>query len=88
MLLKRLYKPDLTNTQVINNKKNVLSFHTENKTIKSIDYLQITELGWRFVWLMFKTKLKRNRLFLCVTPNTKREVNIDFFKIKKKKMVK
>lgn len=84
MIIKSYYKPDLTNTDILN-QKNVLCFNTKNKTINNKDYLEITELGWGFVWLMFKTKLFRNRLFLLITPflsDSDYNNRIQFFKMK------
>jgi len=85
MLIRTRYKPDLTKGDVINGNKNVLSFQTKDKNIDGEDYLQITELGWGFVWSMFKTKLKRNRLFLLITPyqeGSEYRERVSFFKIK------
>lgn len=75
MLIKRLYKPDLTKTKIIEDKKNVLSFNT----VDTPEYLQITEFGFKFIWLLFKHKvLKRRRIFLCLTP-VSRGIMVDFF---------
>lgn len=85
MIIKSYYKPDLTNTDILN-QKNVLSFNTKNKTINNKDYLEITELGWGFIWCLFKTKLFNNRLFLLITPflsDSDYNSRIQFFKMKK-----
>lgn len=85
MIIKTFYKLDLTSTNIIEGNKNVLSFNTKTKKIKNNDYLQITEFGWGFIWLLIKTKLNGYRIFLCITQflhQDEANERVDFFKLK------
>jgi len=68
MLIKTFYKPELTKGDTLKGNKNVLSFNTKDKVIDGNGYLQITEFGWDFIWLLIKNKLKGYRIFLLITP--------------------
>jgi hypothetical protein len=86
MIIKTHYKPDLTSTDIIEGKKNLLSFNTKTKKINDINYLQITEMGWEFIWLLIESKLRRNKIFLLIThhlDHSDYSESVDFFKMKR-----
>jgi hypothetical protein len=78
MIFKRKYKNDLTKTNILP-RRNILSWKTKNKD----DQMQISELGWGFIWCLIKRKLK-TKIYLLITPSRESgEVHIDFFSLKK-----
>lgn len=77
MIIKRKYKTDLTKSKILPT-KNILSWKTESKD----GYLEINELGWGFLWLLFKKKLK-NKIYLLITPLKDENSHIEFFNMKK-----
>lgn len=76
MIIKRKYKSDLTKSNILH-KKNILSWNTETKD----NQLEISELGWGFIWCLFKRKI-RGKIYLLVS-SIKENYSIDFFYLKK-----
>jgi hypothetical protein len=81
MIIRTRYKKDLVDKTNIIPRKNIISW---NSNIKD-NSLPITELSWRFIWLLLKYKLKRKRIFMLFTPWIDKETfSFDFFYLKKK----
>ncbi|MFW5847475.1 MAG: hypothetical protein ACOCVF_00960 [bacterium] len=61
------------------NKRNILSFRASVKE----NQLPIVQLGWEFIWLLFKHKLKHKIYFLSHHANN--TLYYDFFYLPKQK---
>lgn len=79
MLFKTHYKSDL-DKNLGHNKKNILSFR--NDIVKN--EIPIIELGWGFIWILIKHKLK-HKVYMLVLSTIHESILYDFFYINKKK---